>query len=83
MLQKLSIMLFENVYCTGITHDDCHMFKAQATVQSNDDYYIVTMKLLYDGTCDYQKFILGGFVNFLDKFVKCLSDGVSAMRHRH
>ncbi len=31
MLQESSIALLENVYSTGVTHDDCNMFIVQAT----------------------------------------------------
>ncbi len=33
MLVELSVMLSENIYSTGITHDNCHLrFIIQATV---------------------------------------------------
>jgi hypothetical protein len=31
MLLESSIMLLENIYSTGITNDDCHIFIVQAT----------------------------------------------------
>jgi hypothetical protein len=31
MLLESSIMLLENTYSTGVTHDDCHIFIVQAT----------------------------------------------------
>jgi hypothetical protein len=38
MLLELSIMLIENIYSTGVSHDDCHMMIVMC-LQYSDLYY--------------------------------------------